>query len=74
MKLLEVEDLSIDFKNADSWTSVVSNVSFELKRGEIMALVGESGCGKSVTCMALTKLLPTPPARYTCASMKFSSS
>ena len=71
MKLLEVEDLSIDFKNADSWTSVVSNVSFELKRGEIMALVGESGCGKSVTCMALTKLLPTPPARYTCASMKF---
>lgn len=71
MKLLEVKDLSIDFKNAGSWTSVVSNVSFELKRGEVMALVGESGCGKSVTCMALTKLLPTPPARYTCASMKF---
>ncbi|MFA6714582.1 MAG: ABC transporter ATP-binding protein [Victivallaceae bacterium] len=71
MKLLEVEDLSIDFKNADSWASVVSNVSFELKRGEIMALVGESGCGKSVTCMALTKLLPSPPARYRCSSMKF---
>lgn len=71
MKLLEVEDLSIDFRNADSWTPVVSNVSFELKRGEIMALVGESGCGKSVTCMALTKLLPTPPARYNCTSMKF---
>ncbi len=71
MKLLEIEDLSIDFKNTDSWTPVVSDVSFELRRGEIMALVGESGCGKSVTCMALTKLLPTPPARYTCASMKF---
>ncbi|MDD5599280.1 MAG: ABC transporter ATP-binding protein [Victivallaceae bacterium] len=71
MKLLEVEDLSIDFKNADSWAPVVSNVSFELKRGEIMALVGESGCGKSVTCMALTKLLPSPPARYRCSSMKF---
>ena len=71
MKLLEVEDLSIDFKNADKWTSVVSDVSFELKRGEIMALVGESGCGKSVTCMALTKLLPTPPARYSCTSVKF---
>jgi oligopeptide/dipeptide ABC transporter ATP-binding protein len=71
MKLLEVEDLSIDFKNADRWVPVVSNVSFELKRGEIMALVGESGCGKSVTCMALTKLLPSPPARYACSSLKF---
>jgi peptide/nickel transport system ATP-binding protein len=71
MKLLEVEDLSIDFKNGDTWTPVVSDVSFSLERGEIMALVGESGCGKSVSCMALTKLLPTPPARYTCASMKF---
>jgi len=71
MKLLDVEDLSIDFKNADKWISVVSDVSFELKRGEIMALVGESGCGKSVTCMALTKLLPAPPARYSCASVKF---
>lgn len=71
MKLLEVENLSIDFKNANTWIPVVSNVSFELERGEIMALVGESGCGKSVSCMALTKLLPTPPARYTCDSMKF---
>ncbi|MDD5698614.1 MAG: ABC transporter ATP-binding protein [Victivallaceae bacterium] len=71
MKLLEIEELSIDFKNAGSWIPVVSEVSFELVRGEIMALVGESGCGKSVTCMALTKLLPTPPARYACASMKF---
>lgn len=71
MKLLEVEDLSIDFKNGDTWTPVVSNVSFALERGEIMALVGESGCGKSVSCMALTKLLPTPPARYSCASIKF---
>jgi oligopeptide/dipeptide ABC transporter ATP-binding protein len=71
MKLLDVEDLSIDFKNADEWIPVVSNVSFELKRSEIMALVGESGCGKSVTCMALTKLLPSPPARYSCASVKF---
>ena len=71
MKLLEVEGLSIDFKQNDNWTQVVSDVSFELERGEILALVGESGCGKSVTCMSLTKLLPTPPARYTCDSMKF---
>jgi oligopeptide/dipeptide ABC transporter ATP-binding protein len=71
MKLLEVKNLSIDFKNAESWSPVVSNVSFELKKGEIMALVGESGCGKSVTCMSLTKLLPSPPARYTCDGMNF---
>ncbi|MDD5727369.1 MAG: ABC transporter ATP-binding protein [Victivallales bacterium] len=71
MNLLEVEGLSIAFKTGDSYTAVVSDVSFELARGEIMALVGESGCGKSITCMALTRLLPSPPARYGCRKMQF---
>ena len=71
MKVLEVQDLSIDFKQAGKWVPVVSDVSFELNRGEIVALVGESGCGKSVSCMSLTRLLPTPPARCKAKNIKF---
>ncbi|MCP3967312.1 MAG: ABC transporter ATP-binding protein [Lentisphaerae bacterium] len=71
MKLLQVENLSIDFKDSGKWMPVVSDVSFELKQGEILAIVGESGCGKSVTCMSLTKLLPTPPARYRSGKIEF---
>lgn len=62
--LLEVENLSIAFTTDGDSVPVVSNVSFGIERGEIIALVGESGCGKSVTCMAMTKLLPEPPAKY----------
>ncbi len=64
MQLLEVNNLCLDFKTDGRWLPVVSDVSFNIKRREVLALVGESGCGKSVTCMALTRLLPTPPARY----------
>ena len=63
MNILEVKDLSIGFVSGkNKITPTVSDVSFELKRGEILALVGESGCGKSISCMALSKLLPSPPA------------
>ncbi|MBQ9772929.1 MAG: ABC transporter ATP-binding protein [Lentisphaeria bacterium] len=66
MKILEVKDLSIGFVSGkNKITPTVSNVSFELNRGEILALVGESGCGKSISCMALSKLLPSPPAEVT---------
>ncbi len=71
MSLLQVKDLSISFSSGDKLLSVVQNVSFEVERGEIVALVGESGCGKSVTCLALTKLLPEPPARYCGGSIDF---
>ena len=66
MNILEVKDLSIGFVSGkNKITPTVSDVSFELKRGEILALVGESGCGKSISCMALSKLLPSPPAEVT---------
>lgn len=64
MALLEVNNLSIEFKNDSSkWLPTVTDVSFSLEKGEILALVGESGCGKSVSCMSLARLLPEPPAR-----------
>ena len=64
MNVLEVDNLSVDFRIDGKVYPAVSNVSFTLKKGEILALVGESGCGKSVTCMSLTRLLPEPPAHY----------
>ena len=64
MSLLEVDGLSVDFMVDGQWLPAVSDVSFSLERGEVLALVGESGCGKSVTCLSLARLLPEPPARY----------
>ena len=61
MALLTVKNLCIAFGSRAP--HVVDNVSFEVECGEILALVGESGCGKSISCLALTSLLPTPPAR-----------
>ncbi len=71
--LLEVENLSIAFTTDGVPVPVVSNVSFGIKRGEIIALVGESGCGKSVTCMAMTRLLPEPPAQYLTGKITFNT-
>ena len=62
MPLLQVENLNIAFSAAPNAPQVVDGISFAVEPGEILSLVGESGCGKSISCMALTRLLPTPPA------------
>ncbi len=58
MPLLEVKDLTVHFKIRKGWVYAVDKVSFTLERGEIMGLVGESGCGKTTTGYAITQLLP----------------
>ena len=58
MPLLEVKNLSISFSSDGKLLPAVSEVSFSVEEGEILALVGESGCGKSITCMSLARLLP----------------
>ena len=62
--LLEIRDLAIHFATETGTVEAVKNISFSMQPGETLAIVGESGSGKSVTGLALTRLLPEPPAVY----------
>lgn len=57
MSLLSVRDLRTEFKSGDRWLEAVSDVAFDLQRGEILGLVGESGCGKSTIAYSVMRLL-----------------
>src|ERR1700756_522 len=70
-KLLEVEDLSVAFRQGQRETLAVDRVSFEIKKGETVALVGESGSGKSVTALSVMKLLPYPAAHHPSGAVQF---
>ena len=60
--LLSIEDLVVQFPTGAGVVEAVSGVSYDVRRGETVAVVGESGCGKSVTALALLGLVP-PPGR-----------
>ncbi|NLM61720.1 MAG: ABC transporter ATP-binding protein [Clostridiales bacterium] len=62
-EILKVKDLSVNFYIEDRVIPAVDGVSFSLQKGETLGLVGESGCGKSVTALSIIGLLQTPPAR-----------
>ena len=57
-ELLNIEHLSVSFAAEEGKMEAVMDVSFSLKSGEVLAIVGESGCGKSVLCKSIMKLLP----------------
>ena len=63
MALLEVENLQTHFRGADGVNRAVDGVSFHVNSGETVAIVGESGCGKSVTAMSILRLIPEPPGK-----------
>src|SRR5947208_590276 len=64
MPLLEIKNLKLDFISGDANLRAVDDVSLSLDVGETVCLVGESGCGKSVTALSIARLVPTPPAVY----------
>jgi microcin C transport system ATP-binding protein len=69
--LLAVSDLSVAFHQQGASTVAVDRISFDIKRGECVALVGESGSGKSVSALSILKLLPYPTASHPTGSIRF---
>ena len=69
--LLKVQDLSVHFSTQDGTARAVQNVSFEIPKAKVFALVGESGCGKSVTALSIMKLIPTPPGKIVSGKIYF---
>ncbi len=70
-KLLEINDLSVSFGRGAGVVQAVRGVSFDINRGETVALVGESGSGKSVSALSVMQLLPYPLAHHPTGSVKF---
>src|SRR3989441_11761830 len=64
MPLLEIKSLKLDFDSGENAVRAVDDVSLAIEAGETVCLVGESGCGKSVTALSIARLVPTPPGRY----------
>ena len=69
--VIEVDDLKVWFANRDGIVRAVDGVSFDLQRGETLGLVGESGCGKSVTAMTMLQLIPSPPSVIAGGSVRY---
>lgn len=70
-QLLSINDLSVNFSQSGRVTEAVKHVSFDIGKGETVALVGESGSGKSVTALSILKLLPYPAASHPSGSVLF---
>lgn len=69
--LLDVNNLSISFESKEKTVHAVRNVSFHVNKGEVLAIVGESGCGKSVTAKSIMRLLPEKTGRIMNGSIMF---
>ena len=71
MALLEVDGLKTYFFTREGVVQAVDGISFEVEKGKTLGIVGESGCGKSVTALSLMGLIPKPPAQIVEGSVLF---
>src|SRR5690606_34676171 len=69
--LLEVKDLVTEFRTEHGTVRAVDRVSFEVPPGKTLGVVGESGCGKSVTALSIMRLIPNPPGRIAGGSIRY---
>ena len=69
--VLRVNNIVTQFKTSEGTVHAVNGVSFDVREGELLGVVGESGCGKTVTMMSLVKLLPMPPGEIVQGSAIF---
>ena len=69
MALLEIKGLKTHFKTDEGWLHAVDGVDISIERGQTVCVVGESGCGKTVTAMTVLKLLPMPPGKIVAATI-----
>lgn len=70
-EILQIKDLSMGFESRSGVTPSLDHVNLTVHKNEIVAIVGESGCGKSVTAKSVMRLLPSPPAKYTGGEILF---
>ena len=69
--LLEIKNLVVEFKTESEKIRAVNDISFTLRQGETIGIVGESGCGKTMTALSLMRLMPSPPARIVSGRIMF---
>lgn len=69
--LLDIKNLSVQFKSEDTTVTAVDDVTFSLNRGETLGIVGESGSGKSITCLSILKLIQSPPGKISNGEILF---
>ncbi|MBT7755495.1 MAG: ABC transporter ATP-binding protein, partial [Candidatus Magasanikbacteria bacterium] len=69
--VLKINDLETEFDTRDGIVKAVDKVSYEVGQGETLGVVGESGCGKSVTSLSILRLIPNPPGRISGGEVLF---
>ena len=69
--LLEIRDLHLEFNTFEGTAKVLAGVDLRIERGDLLALVGETGCGKSLTALSVPRLIPVPPGRITRGQVLF---